>query len=288
MTAGVRHPLLQVLIYGHVWLAFGVVSQVLWTGRFLHDAPDLWRYAIASGLGTIAAYGLMRWVRSREPMMKASVHLIWFRERSRAMLVLCVICCIGATILLWPPHWNVLRWLLPAGALAFLYVSPFTAKDGQSIGLRRVPMMKVLLIAAVWVIAVVAIPIEYDASDHQLFTIAATACMRMPLFMALAIAFDIRDTLFDPSSLRTAPQVFGVRGAKVLALLLLISSALFEHIFLRRLDYIASAWMVLIGYLFAAVLIAFASPKRGAFYFGILVDGVLLLIPICGWIGTRW
>ena len=111
-------------------------------------------------------------------------------------------------------------------------------------------------------------------------------CMRMPLFMALAIPFDVRDLPFDPPALRTLPQVMGARGGKTVALLLLVCSALFEQVFLRKLGYAASAWIVLIAYAIAALLIAFAAPKRGPLYFNIAIDGMMILIPVCVWIGT--
>jgi hypothetical protein len=284
----IRNPILQWLVYGHLWLALCVTAQIWWTGLFMAEAPDLWRYNIAAALGTIAAYGLMRWVRSREPKLRASVHLSWFSERYSLMLAVCVICCIGAAVLCWPPHWSFFRWLVPAGVLAFLYVSPFTAKDGLTIGLRRVPMLKVFLIAIVWALAVVAVPMEYDTAGHSPINIMGLVCMRMPLFMALAIPFDVRDLPYDPPALRTLPQVMGARGAKAVALLLLSCSALFEQVFLRSLDYRASAWIVLIAYAIAALLIVFAAPKRGPFYFNIAVDGVLVLIPLCVWIGTMF
>ena len=284
----IRNPILQWLVYGHVWLALCVAAQVAWIGLFMAEAPDLWRYNIAAALGTIAAYGLMRWVRSREPKLRASEHLSWFSERHSLTLIIAVVCCVAAAALCWPPRWSVHRWLLAAGVMAFLYVSPFTAKDGLTIGLRRVPMLKILLIAMAWALAVVAVPMEYDLAGHPPSRIVAMMCMRIPLFMALAIAFDVRDLPYDPPVLRTLPQIMGARGAKAVAMLLLLASAFFEHIFLRSLDYVASAWLVLVAYAAAALLVAFAAPKRGPFYFGILLDGMLILIPLCAWIGTHY
>ena len=286
MTAPIRHPLLLWLIHGHVWLALGVAAQVWWTGLFMAEAPDLWRYNIAAALGTIAAYGLMRWVRSREPKLRASAHLSWFSERYGLMLAICTACVIVAALLCWPPRWLMLRWLLVGGALAFLYVSPFTAKDGLTIGLRRVPALKLFLIGAVWALAVVAVPMEYDLHGHSPQNIVLMMCMRLPLFLALAIAFDVRDLPHDPPVLRTLPQLVGARGAKAVALLLLAASLLFEQVFLRSLGYTASAWIVLAPYALTAVLIGRATPERGPLWFDIALDGMLILIPVCVWIGT--
>ena len=222
MSRTLRHPVLQWLVYGHLWLALGIAAQVWWIGQFLTDAPEFWRYILAAGCGTVAAYSLMRWVRSRNPHLIASEHLQWVRERRMTVLVLSVVCCLAAAVLCWPLQWHIIRWLVPAGFVAVLYVSPFSGKDGQAIGLRQVPGLKVLLIAFVCVSITVAVPMAYDEVGHNTTEIVLMMCMRLPLFMAITIAFDIRDTAFDPPSLRTIPQLLGVRGAKAIAILLLI------------------------------------------------------------------
>jgi hypothetical protein len=285
MNRAIRHPLLQWLIYGHLWLGLGMAAQAWWLGLFMERTTASSRYTWALAFGTIAAYGLMRWVRSRDPRLVASAHLTWVRERRMAVLVVCALCCIVAGVLCWPPYGPMLRWLLPAGVLSFLYVSPLTAKDGQAIGLRGVPGMKLLMIAVVCVISTVAIPMSYDAVDHSALSIALMMCMRLPLFMAIAITFDIRDTLFDPPSLRTLPQVIGVRGARWVALLLLVLSAVFEHVFLRGLGHSIAAWTCLIGYAIAFVLVVIAKRENGPVFYGTLLDGILIIVPVSVWLG---
>ncbi|MBL0043935.1 MAG: hypothetical protein IPP33_05835 [Flavobacteriales bacterium] len=83
----------------------------------------------------------------------------------------------------WPLQWHIIRWLVPAGFVAVLYVSPFSGKDGQAIGLRQVPGLKVLLIAFVCVSITVAVPMAYDEVGHNTTEIVLMMCMRLPLFM---------------------------------------------------------------------------------------------------------
>lgn len=282
----IRHPIVQWLVYGHIWLALCVAAQIGWTGLFMAEAPELWRYTLAAALGTLAVYGLMRWVRSREPQLRASLHLNWFSERYALMLTICVICVLVAAYLCWPPRWIMHRWLLAGGLLAFLYVSPFTAQDGLTIGLRRVPGLKIFLIALVWALVVVAGPMEYDLAGHSPFNIALMMCMRMPLYLSMAIAFDVRDLPHDPPRLRTLPQLMGARGATTVALFFLLCSGLFEHIFLRSLGYTTTAWILILPYALTAFLIARASTERGPLWFDIMLDGMLILIPAAVWMGV--
>lgn len=282
----IRNPILQWLIYGHLWLAFAVVAQIQWTGLFLHEAPDLWRYSIAAALGTFAGYATMRLARVRGPEVERYPNLSWYRTNRVLITVLVGLSAIAAFVMMWP-LWSILwKWLVPVMALAFFYVTPFTSASGRSVGLRSIPFLKVLLIPVLWVVVVVAIPIRLDLEAHSSLTIATFACMRIPLILALAIAFDIRDTATDDPALRTVPLVFGLRGAKSIALFLLICSALFEVIFLRGLGYLAASWTILFGYVLAAFLIVRAKPVRDPIYYALYIDGVMVLIPLCVWIGT--
>ncbi len=282
----IRNPILQWLIYGHVWLALAVVAQIQWTGLFLHEAPELWRYTIAAALGTFAGYATMRLARVRGPEVERYPNLSWYRSNRLLISVLVGLSAIAAFVMMWP-LWSILwKWLLPVMVLAFFYVTPFTAASGRSVGLRSIPFLKVLLIPVLWVVVVVAIPIRLDLEAHSSLTIAMFACMRIPLILALAIAFDIRDTATDDPALRTVPLVFGLRGAKSIALFLLICSALFEVIFLRGLGFLAASWTILLGYVLAAFLIVRAKPVRDPIYYALYVDGVMVLIPLCVWIGT--
>lgn len=282
----IRNPILQWLIYGHLWLTLAVVAQIQWTGLFLHEAPELWRYTIAAALGTFAGYATMRLARVRGPEVERYPNLSWYRTNRVLITALVGLSAIAAFVMMWP-LWSILwKWLLPVMALAFFYVTPFTSASGRSVGLRSIPFLKVLLIPVLWVVVVVAIPVRLDLETHSSLTIATFACMRIPLILALAIAFDIRDTATDDPALRTVPLVFGLRGAKSIALFLLICSALFEVIFLRGLGYVTASWTILFGYAIAALLIARAKPVRDPIYYALYVDGVMILIPLCVWIGT--
>lgn len=286
MTAPIRQPFLQCVIYGHLWLAVAVVAQIQWTGLYLHWVPDLWRYSAAAALGTLAGYALMRLARVHGPEVERYPNLVWYREHRKLIRVLVVLATAAAFVCMWPLWGMLWRWLLPVSIVAFFYVTPFTARSGRGFGLRSVPFLKVLLIPVLWVVVTAAIPITLDHAEHSTAAIALVVAMRMPLILALAIAFDIRDSATDDPALRTIPLVFGLRGAKIIALVLLVCSAVAEGMFLRGLGYTTAAWTILIGYLVAAMLIARAKPVRDPIYYALFMDGIMVLIPLCAWIGT--
>ena len=116
-------------------------------------------------------------------------------------------------------------------------------------------------------------------------------------FVAIAIAFDVRDLPYDHPSLRTLPQVFGARGAKVIAILMLLP-VLWMLLVMVVISYypIESGWrdprvewsiaLPVIGLVAVAVLIVRANHGRPWWYWSLLLDGSLILLPLLSWIGS--
>ena len=284
--AGTRPPALQWPVYGHLWLALGVGAQVAWTGSFVRDVEGLPALACAAALGTFAAYGFMRWARAQDADLAASPHLAWIRTHQRVLLPLWTAAALAALWCVWPFQHDTLLWGAAIVAITALYVLPVRIGQGAAPGLRRIPLLKSLLIAATAALTTVALPMQLALDAPATADVLLYVCMRIPFFLAIAIAFDVRDVAFDPPALRTFPQVMGVGGARTLAVLLALLAAGFEHVFLRNLGYAEAAWTVLVGHAVTVLLVAFASPRRGPLYFGVLLDGMLAFVPLCGWVGT--
>ncbi|MBS1568163.1 MAG: hypothetical protein JST45_01855 [Bacteroidetes bacterium] len=285
MDGSVRNPVLRWLIYGHVLVALAVGAQSWWTSLFLHEGALARRYAVAATLGGFAAYGVTRLARMGTKEAHEYANLKWYKANQRTMYVLVGLAGAAAFLLMWPLWPRIWTIMLPMAALTFFYVTPFTFR-GRGIGLREVPFLKALLIAVVWSVVAVAVPMRLDPVEQAPMAIIGFTCMRVPLILALAILFDIRDQPTDDPALRTVPLVFGVRGAKIAAFVLLAISALFEVVFLHGLGYTAAALTILVGYIFGFVLTALAKPVRDAVFYAILVDGVMIAVPLCGWVGV--
>lgn len=276
-----RSPVLRWLIFGHLWVALAVAAQILQTTLWLHEGALARRYALAGFLGAFAAYGVTRLARLSAPEAPEYINLRWYERNRRLMHVLVGLAGAAAFVLMWPLWPHIWRVMVPAIVVTFFYVTPFTTGQGHGIGLRTVPFLKAVLIAVIWSVVAVAVPLHLDPEGFSPFTIIGLTCMRVPLILALAILFDIRDMATDDPTLRTVPLVFGITGAKLIALFLLVCSAAFEVLFLRNLGYTAASWTILAGYAFAVGLAVRAKPHRDPLYYGLLVDGVMVAIPLC-------
>ena len=295
MVQGIRNPVLRILVYGHVWLALGAAVQTAWMQELLDLAG--WRAPLLAFCGTIVGYTFMRWARMDHPELGGAPHLAWFRANKKPLLYFALFCLGCGTALALPHALALFRLLWPAALVTLLYVVPPSLIGGRNLGLRGVPLLKALLIAGAWSLVTVGMPVAIEGAQESDGRAGWLLALQFTFFLALAIVFDLRDSTPDPRTLRTIPQVLGPRLAKALAALLLLYP-LSVHLLLAYLARAMDepgitptpAWEDLLGalgYLVTLVLVVRSRPDRGPLYHDLLVDGVLVLVPMLWWLGTR-
>jgi hypothetical protein len=285
---------MRAMVHGHVWLALGAAAQTWWTCLYFDIGLPHVRLTVAVFLGMFAMYNLMRWVRSREDVSRqASPMLHWHHVHRRKLLTISVVAAVIGLLLLAPELdrlWRVLALALVPG---LLYLLPWQ-RGGRSIGLRYVPMLKVVVITWCWTMATVALPIALGRAEVFGMALLAQAMVHVPLYIAVALLFDLRDQHFDPPGLRTLPQLIGEGWTRALAVLLFLYAG--AIVLLRGLmGYMAyvegevpwSEVLASLGFLLGAVLALFTRPGRSERYFDVAVDGLLILIPVLVWLGER-
>ncbi len=285
MSEGFRHPLLRTLVFGHVWLATGAAAQVWWMGRFTGAASGRSMLAIASAL--VAAYGLMRLVRSVEPIPLASPWILWVVRHRAPVIVLVLMasalslyCAVGLRRVFAP-------FDLMAVPIVVLYLVPWLDRAGRSKGLRRIPWLKAPMIAAVWAMATLGLS-AVDQPAPATSLLLNLVLLQFGFFLGLAIAFDSIDLPHDAPSLRTVPQLIGVRTTRFLAAGLMFPwmGALVVMQY-QRGGFEATLALPILGYMLAAALLLRAGPKTPYWYGTIALDGLLILIPLLAWLGDR-
>jgi hypothetical protein len=146
-----------------------------------------------------------------------------------------------------------------------------------------------------WSLVTVGLPVAIEGAQESDGRAGWLLALQFTFFLALAIVFDLRDSTLDPRTLRTIPQVLGPRLANALAALLLLYP-LSMHLLLASLSRAMDepgitptpAWEDLfgaLGYLVTLVVVVRSRPDRGPLYFGLLLDGVLVLVPLLWWLG---
>lgn len=118
------------------------------------------------------------------------------------------------------------------GVITFFYAIPFLPKRIFALGsknLRAIAGLKIYIIAFVWAVTIVIIPlINADHNiDHDQFLLA----IQIFLYVLVAVLpFEIRDIQYDSLKLVTIPQRIGIKRTKVIGALLLIPFCLIEFL----------------------------------------------------------
>lgn len=170
-------------------------------------------------------------------------------------------------------------WIATAilGVLSALYALPLlpSAKN-----LRNLAGLKIYIVAFVWAGFSVLLPV-LDAKMTLDWDFAVTFIQRMLLVLVLILPFEIRDLQWDDKSLRTLPQVLGIKNTTRLGIGLVL--IFFLMTFLK--DEIHQNEIVLRLILSAALIFVLISKRRmqSKYFVMFWVEA----IPIF-WFGLFW
>ncbi len=133
--------------------------------------------------------------------------------------------------------------------------------------------MKLIIIAAIWVYATIILPVMvYDPNMILAGNLNFYMLHRFLFVAAITIPFDIRDKGIDQISMKTIPQIIGTRGAKVLAISMLVLTVIITLLPEARIN---NNYIIIS--VISIVLVYFAGQgRRDIYYFG-LIDGTMIL-----------
>ncbi len=140
------------------------------------------------------------------------------------------------------------------GVLSALYAVPLLPRAKN---LRNLAGLKIYIVAFVWAGFSVLLPV-LDANMSLHWDFSVTFIQRMLLVLVLILPFEIRDVQWDHKSLRTLPQVLGIKNTKRLGIG--ITLMFFLLTFLK--DEIHQLEIVLRLVLSAALVLVLCSGKR--------------------------
>ncbi len=148
------------------------------------------------------------------------------------------------------------------------YNWPF-GKGGKN--LRSLGILKVFLVAIVWAIATVVLPVlASDLLFH--WDVGILFIQQIVLVLVLLIPFEIRDINIDQSNLKTIPQRFGIKKTRVIGYVLI--AVYFSLLFFK--DSVDSSEIVeraLLSLLLVAV-VSRATIKQHKYYASFFVESI--------------
>lgn len=162
-------------------------------------------------------------------------------------------------------------FLLHLAVLSFLY-EPTSFVKINFFSLRKVPLLKLIILSYIWA----SISSYYPAInlDLSLFNRAVSNLfwIQFTFILSITIPFDIRDFYLDlKENLITMPRVFGFRASRFVSLTFL---AIFTILVVNWNDNIYEI-LILSG--LAAIIIWRSARRRTELYYGLWLDGLLIL-----------
>jgi 4-hydroxybenzoate polyprenyltransferase len=268
-------PLVNLLLYGHFWIATAALAMTVQTHLLLQST---WHWGALDGFiasGTLTIYALHRMVALRiagghpqegrfEIMQTFRWHIIAYAALS----------AIIAAYFYWQlPAFLKLSLLVP-NLIALGYVLPLL--NGRR--LRDLPYLKIFLIALSWAWITVIAPAQSAglAIDGSILMMTIE---RACFIFAITIPFDIRDMAQDQqAAVNTLPGQWGILRAKKIAL-----ASLVLMVILVLLNYWLGQYPfgvclgLFLSAISSAILIWKATPEKHDYYFTGLLDGTMII-----------
>ncbi len=268
------------LLFSNVFIAVCALAQALVTYNLLGMRPDKSILAFLF-FSTLAQYNFSILLsKPAQPQKSPFRRVKWIFGHYRIMITISIIS--GLSLL---PLWlfldtpaKILTFFLAVASIA--YALPIFSFGNKRFGLRNIPGIKLFLIALVWSLSTVLLPIlQLESSENVLIFGGDTVLLiskRFLLVAAITIPFDIRDLFQDRSSaLKTIPVMLGEQKANVFCQALLIAYLVLLFIFSKNFDknFFALSFTILLS----GWLIFKSNLEKNEYYYFFYLDGILIL-----------
>ncbi|RYF96873.1 MAG: hypothetical protein EOO00_01605 [Chitinophagaceae bacterium] len=281
MLKKVLLSILDFLLFSNVFIALCAVAQCLVTYHLLQAQPD--KYVLAfTFFATLGLYNFsMLLAKPKNPQNSPYVRVRWIFSHHRLIISITLISILCVIPLgLWYLSIESQFLMVFTGLLAVGYNVPFLTLNQQQIGLRNIPGIKLFLIALVWSVSCVLLPIVELEKSHDIHISSAATLLlvakRFLFIAAITVPFDIRDLFQDKLyALKTIPVILGEKKAYLFcqilligyfALLLLFRQAIYPDVIALTITLIIAGW-----------LIFKSNIKKNEYYYFLYLDGTMLL-----------
>lgn len=281
MLKKVLYSILDFLLFSNLFIAICAVAQGLITYHLLKIPPD--KYVLAFVFfATIGLYNFsMLLAKPKKPENSPYKRVRWIFSHHRMIISITLISmlCLVPLFLLYLSIESQLLMVF-TGLVAVGYNIPFLTLNNQNIGLRNIPGIKLFLIAMVWAVSCVLLPIMELQHSHQLNIAPGDTLLlvfkRFLFIAAITVPFDIRDLFQDKLyALKTIPVMLGEKRAYIFCQFLLLGYLLLLLLF-RQATYPDIAAVVL-NLAVTGWLIFKSNIKKNEYYYFFYLDGTMLL-----------
>lgn len=200
----------------------------------------------------------------------------WFYEHKKVLFILSVLAAVLLGYITFFSTFNLksVVILFPFAFITLFYVVPLFKIGKVEVSFRNFPSIKIVSIAVAWAGITVFFPL-YESGFRFTLGVYIEFVQRFLILISVTLPFDIRDVDVDPKSLKTLPQVFGVRTSKIIGSVLLLVFVLLE--FFKESYSNINLYIITTVSFVAAIFLGFSSPKKNRYYTSFWVEGIPIL-----------
>lgn len=275
---------IRLLVYSNVFISLCAASLTDVTFILLKiKTPQKFIILLFVFCATFFIYNFQRLVRlTTQNVIGKDIgkRLSWIISNKNSIALLSIISLIIATIcFIILPKFNLLI-LIISSVLSVFYVIPIIPIKNKWLPIRKIPYLKIFIIALVWVLITSLFPMLFSPSLllNQSYFLLFLA-KQYVFILAITLPFDIRDLKFDLKTVKTIPMLIGVKPTIVFSEILLFTFGLisffqFHHQFISIYEIVA----LQISTLITMIIIGFTNQNRAELFFSGLIDGTILLL----------
>jgi 4-hydroxybenzoate polyprenyltransferase len=272
--------MLDFLLFSNLFIALCTVAQALVTYHLLNVPPD--NYVLGLLLcSTIAMYNYsMLLSKPANPKKSSFARVRWIFSHYRLTVTITIISILSLIPLALFLSTESKILLVALALISISYNLPIFTLNDKKFGLRNIPGIKLVLIAAVWSLSCVLLPV-LELESHQAIVIPTRdiillTAKRFLFIAAITVPFDIRDLFQDRNNeLKTIPVILGERKAYLFCLLLLVIYLILLFLFTQSFD--RNFLGLMIAIILAGWLIFRSEWERNEYYYFFYLDGVMIL-----------
>lgn len=268
---------LNFTLFGNIFIALCALAQALLTYTLLGLPPSFTLCAFLF-LATLCMYNCS--LLFYKPFgFKTSEHkrIRWFFAHQQLNILITLTAGLALIPLFFTLTLVLQVVIFFLAIVSLAYLLPVFKTQKQSFSLRNIVGLKLFLIATVWAISVVLLPVLQSQTSIPHREIIILWIQQFVLYVAIALQFDVRDMYHDQAQqLKTLPTIYGAKKANLASIILLLISV-FIVVILNDKGLGNYFFATLLSILLLAGLILKPTLKNNSYYYFLLLDGILVI-----------
>ncbi len=253
-------------IFGNIHVAIGAFCFVKITLLSFGIGEN--ETAIFVFFSTIVSYNFIRFM---DAPITTNEFGKWFFKNKSALIILSIISSLFILFFLKGFHFNTLLVLTPFVLLTLFYGMKLPKK---ATSLRYIPGLKIFIIAFCFAGITVLFPLVQNSVEIT-FSIWIFLLQRLFFVILITFPFDIRDIDCDTRILKTIPQLFGIKTAKLIGVVLAI--LIFTIEFIYHFENGKDSIIVLSISFLATILLLFSNKNQSKYYSSFYVEALPII-----------